>query len=235
MANAPARALDAQAEVGLLGVDEEALVEQPRAQKSLAAGEHERARGPVAVTLVLVDPCVRHALSPEGGPASAPKQRLAEARAALGKQRSWPQRAVGVVCHAGGPDLRLCVETKPAAAPRRSLDGLGIRIDASSARSARSSARAAMLHGRPGLGNRRLPETRARTSSRVPSVESLSTTITSSRAPPARSKTVDRHRSSQCASLVETTTIARSAIPSCIGRTRRSPISGPGRGRRARA
>src|ERR1700733_11857094 len=49
------------------------------------------------------------------------------------------------------------------------------------------------------------------TSSRVPSLDSLSTTTTSSAAPPAWAKIVERHGFSQRASLVDTTTIARSA------------------------
>ena len=50
------------------------------------------------------------------------------------------------------------------------------------------------------------------TSSRVLSVEELSTTITSRTASPACSKTVGRHRSSQWASFVEMITMARSAM-----------------------
>src|SRR5450755_3604743 len=45
--DAPTGALDPQAEVGLLGIEEEALVEEASAEERLATGEHERTRRPV--------------------------------------------------------------------------------------------------------------------------------------------------------------------------------------------
>ena len=49
VAHPPTGALDAQAEVRLLAVDEEALVEEARGLECLAPCEHERPRRPVAV------------------------------------------------------------------------------------------------------------------------------------------------------------------------------------------
>ena len=54
MTDLPACTLDAQAEIRLLAVDKETLVEEAGAEQRLAAGEHERARGPVAVPLPVV-------------------------------------------------------------------------------------------------------------------------------------------------------------------------------------
>src|SRR3954453_5918142 len=54
----PAAPLDPQAEVDLLGVEEEALVEQPGPLQRLLADEEKRARGPVAFELALVAPQV---------------------------------------------------------------------------------------------------------------------------------------------------------------------------------
>src|SRR5207248_1014455 len=54
MTDLPAIAAHAQAQVRLFGVDEEAFVEEPRAQQRLAPGEHERTRRPVARDLAVV-------------------------------------------------------------------------------------------------------------------------------------------------------------------------------------
>src|SRR5580704_1185792 len=61
--NAPAGALDPQADVGLLRVDEESLVQKARALERLTAGQHERSRGPVAVSLALIGGRVEDALA----------------------------------------------------------------------------------------------------------------------------------------------------------------------------
>src|ERR1039458_730024 len=50
----PARGLDSAAEVGLVAVHEEALVEAAGALERLATGEHERAARPVAGELPLL-------------------------------------------------------------------------------------------------------------------------------------------------------------------------------------
>ena len=63
VADLPPGAFYAQAEVGLLALQEEALVEQPNAQKGLAAHEHEGARRPIALALVLISGRVELALT----------------------------------------------------------------------------------------------------------------------------------------------------------------------------
>src|SRR5205823_1634367 len=55
VADAPARTLHPEAEIRLLGVDEEALVEEPGALERLATQQEERAGGPVAVDLPVVE------------------------------------------------------------------------------------------------------------------------------------------------------------------------------------
>ena len=88
--DAPARLAHPQAEVGLIGVEEEALVHEAGAEQGLAAGEHEGADGPVALALVLVLAGVEDPLADPRGPSRqalggrAPRPR---ARAALGKRR----------------------------------------------------------------------------------------------------------------------------------------------------
>src|SRR3954466_2574616 len=86
MANAPARTLETQTEIGLLGVDEEPFIEQARAQKGLATHEHERTGRPVAIGFPVVAPGIELAL-PEPTIADRPElgvegiaERAAEAR-----------------------------------------------------------------------------------------------------------------------------------------------------------
>ncbi len=63
----PAGPLDPQAEVGLLGVDEEALVHAAGAQQGLPARQHVGARGPVALEARLVEVEVENPLTGPAG------------------------------------------------------------------------------------------------------------------------------------------------------------------------
>src|SRR5688572_29442408 len=63
VANVPARLPDPIAEVSLLRVDEEPLIEKASAVERLAAREHERAEDPVARRLTLVNRPVQFSLT----------------------------------------------------------------------------------------------------------------------------------------------------------------------------
>src|SRR5437773_11560372 len=67
MAHLPAGLLDAQAQIRLLAVDEESLVEVPSALERLAPREHERTGRPVAVDGLAVSVELKFALAKEVG------------------------------------------------------------------------------------------------------------------------------------------------------------------------
>ena len=109
VADLPARLLDAVAEVGLLGVDEEALVQDAGALQRLPPGQHERAGRPVARRPPARRPRGRarghqahEAAQQRSRPSASPR-----ARSTFGKPADRrPQLAVaGELLHADQPDV----------------------------------------------------------------------------------------------------------------------------------
>ena len=187
----PAVALHPQTQVGLLGVDEAALVEQPGAEHRLAAGEHERAGGPVARALLLVGLQIEHALpGPRPGERGQRSEKNASqsARPALGKRRIVGHRVPSAVSWRTPtrPTCGRCVEHLDQLA-EGPVDDFGVRVEQQHVAGI-ASVPARGCWRRRSLGSGELT-TRASgkldsTNSRVPSVDSLSTTTTSRLAPP---------------------------------------------------
>src|SRR4051794_11483095 len=128
----PAGGLDADAEVGLLEVQEEPLVEDPGALERLASNEQEGADEPVALELALVEAHAQLALA-EPLPRAAQalgREPLAEgAEGVRGVARGRVEAPVGVeLLHAGDADVGPRGELVEQAA-EGSVDDLGVRVE----------------------------------------------------------------------------------------------------------